>query len=75
MHKIDRLELLANVSELGREARSLLAEAASPRHSARLQRIIVILGYMREHLEMVSAPLKSGDARHLLCETDRETGL
>jgi len=63
MHNIDTLELLANVSELGREATSLLTEAAMAPHKARLQRIIVILDYMREHLEMVSAPLQRGDAK------------
>ena len=56
MHNIDRLELLANVGEIGKEANSLLKEAAIAPYSARLRRILVILHYMHEHLEMVSPP-------------------
>ena len=54
MHNIDRLELLDNVRELGAEAKSLLSDASLARHRPRLTRIMLILSYMREHLEMVS---------------------
>jgi hypothetical protein len=73
MHRIDKLELLANLCEAGREADDLLAEPALAPHSARLRRIIAILGYMREHLEMVNAPLHSADRLEPL-QVDRQQG-
>ena len=54
MHKIDRVELLANVGEIGKEASALLEEAAMAPYRPRLRRMLVLLRYMREHLEMVS---------------------
>lgn len=54
MNRIDELELLANVSAARREAKLLLAETSPGPHSARLRRIIGILAYMREHLEMLT---------------------
>lgn len=63
IHKIDRLELLANISELGREAHALIEDTTVAAHSAKLRRMIVILAYMREHLEMVGCPVNGADAR------------
>jgi len=54
MNPIDELELLSNVFAARREAKALLAETTVAGHSARLRRIVVILGYMREHLEMLT---------------------
>lgn len=59
MNQIDKLELLANVSALRREAKALLADSTGAEHAARLRRILMILGYMREHLEMVALPARS----------------
>jgi hypothetical protein len=55
MNPIDELELLSNVFAVRREAKALLAETMVAGHSVRLRRIMVILGYMREHLEMLTA--------------------
>lgn len=74
MHKVDRLELLANVWELVREANCLLAEATMTPHTARLRRIIMILRYMREHLEMVNYVGQPGDARPRQSEPDCKAG-
>lgn len=66
MNQIDKLELLANVSALRREAKELLADSAGAGHAARLRRILLILSYMREHLEMVAmGPRDEGSARGL----------
>jgi hypothetical protein len=54
MHRIDRLEPLETLSQIRQETKSLLGEIAAERHSLSLRRIIVLLGYMAEHLEMVS---------------------
>jgi len=74
MHKIDRGELLANVWELRREATSLLAEATMAPHTASLRRIIAILGYMREHLEMVNGAAVQRDSCPRKREQDRQAG-
>ena len=55
MNPIDERELLSNVSTARREAKLLLAESTVAAQSAGLRRIIGILGYMREHLEMLTA--------------------
>lgn len=62
MNQIDKLELLSNVSALRREAKALLADSAGAAHAGRLRRILIILGYMREHLEMVAMPAGSDGA-------------
>jgi len=53
MHRIDKVELLGTLTEARREAKLMLAELAGAHAAARLRRIIVLLGYMAEHLEMV----------------------
>lgn len=63
MNRIDKLELLANVSALRREAKALLADSTGAGHAARLRRILMILVYMREHLEMVADPSREGAAK------------
>ena len=45
------------------ETKSLLAETAGERYSIRLRRIIVLLGYMAEHLEMLSGPEQTNAPR------------
>lgn len=62
VNRIDKLELLSNVSALRREAKALLADSTGAAHAARLRRILIILGYMREHLEMVATPLEGDGA-------------
>jgi hypothetical protein len=56
MNHIDKLELLSNLSSIRREAKALLADPTGAGHAARLRRILMILSYMREHLEMVAMP-------------------
>lgn len=56
MHRIDKLELLETLSQIRQETSSLLGEIAAERPSPSLRRIIVLLGYMAEHLEMVGGP-------------------
>ena len=56
MNHIDKLELLSNLSSIRREAKALLADPTGAGHAARLRRILMILAYMREHLEMVAVP-------------------
>jgi hypothetical protein len=59
MHCIDRLELLETLAELRREVRVLMREPAAGDRLMRLRRIIFLLGYMAEHLEMLSGPAVS----------------
>ena len=54
MHPLDRDEFLANLGELGRQAKGLLADPALIAHWGTLQRIVALLAYMREHFEMVN---------------------
>lgn len=54
MHPLDRDEFLANLGELGRQAKGLLADPALVAHCGTLHRIVALLAYMREHLEMVN---------------------
>ena len=63
MNRIDKLELLSNVSALRREAKALLADSSGAGHAARLRRILVILAYMREHLEMVAVSSPKSDRK------------
>jgi hypothetical protein len=56
MHRIDRSELLDTVDQVRREANALLVAAPnSDEVLCRLQRMVVLLSYMTEHLEMVDA--------------------
>lgn len=56
MHRIDRLELLNTLAEARREAKLVLGELQRTQAGVRLRRIVVLLGYMAEHLEMVGGP-------------------
>jgi len=59
MHRIDKAELLSTLTEVRRETRLALGELAPGAANLRLHRIMVLLGYMAEHLEMVgSSPLR-----------------
>ena len=58
MNQIDKTELLSNISSIRREAEALLGDADGPGGGARLRRILMILSYMREHLEMVAMARK-----------------
>jgi hypothetical protein len=56
MHCVDRTELLDTVHQVRREATALLAATGSPDEDLRrLRRMVVLLSYMTEHLEMVEA--------------------
>lgn len=56
MHCIDRTELLETVDQVRREATALLAAPPnSDEVLPRLQRMVVLLSYMTELLEMVDA--------------------
>lgn len=62
MHWIDRIELYHTLTQIREEARSLVQDVAHERRLLGLRRIVALLNYMREHLEMVGA------------EADREPG-
>src|SRR2546423_13680977 len=53
MHRIDKLELLETLSKVRQETKALLVETAADGDTLRLRRIILLLGYMAEHLEML----------------------
>jgi hypothetical protein len=57
MHHVDRLELLQTAAQLTREAGLLVADPGAPDRLMRLRRIVFLLGYMSEHLEMLAKPL------------------
>ena len=62
MHWIDRIELDHTLSQIREEARSLAQGVAHERRLLGLRRIVALLNYMMEHLEMVGV------------EADREPG-
>ena len=62
MHWIDHIELDSTLSQIREEARSLAEDVAYERRLLGLRRIVGLLNYMLEHLEMVGA------------EADREPG-
>lgn len=72
MHRIDKAELLNTLTQVRREARLALGEIQPGTANLRLHRILVLLGYMAEHLEMVGAPARrrAAGARHL----DKQNG-
>lgn len=53
MHQIDQLELSNTILKIRAEAKLLLASTASEDRSPRLRRILALLGYLTEHLEMI----------------------
>jgi hypothetical protein len=53
MHREDKRELLATATQIERQARRLLAGDHTAPEMARLQKIVVLARYMREHLEML----------------------
>jgi len=55
MHWIDHIELDHTLSQIREEARSLAQDVAHERRLLGLRRIVGLLNYMREHLEMVGA--------------------
>jgi len=55
MHWIDRIELDHTLTQIREEARSLAQDVAHERRLLGLRRIVALLNYMREHLEMVGA--------------------
>jgi hypothetical protein len=64
MHREDKAELLATAAQIERHAQQILTGSVSAPESVKLQRIIVLARYMREHLEMLRdsshAPLLVG---------------
>jgi hypothetical protein len=62
MHWIDHIELHHTLSQIREEARSLAQGVADERRLLGLRRIVGLLNYMMEHLEMVGV------------EVDREPG-
>jgi hypothetical protein len=56
MHRIDRLELLATLAEIRREAGLVLNATTHGERLASLRRISFLLVYMGEHVEMLGAP-------------------
>ena len=62
MHWIDHIELDNTLSQIREEARSLAQDVEDERRLLGLRRIVALLNYMTEHLEMVGA------------EADREPG-
>ncbi len=67
MHRIDKAELLNTLTEARREARVALSELQPGAANLRLHRILMLLDYMAEHLEMVGgAPRRAAaGARYL----------
>lgn len=53
MHWIDHIELHNTLSQIREEARSLAQGVAHERRLLGLRRIVALLNYMMEHLEMV----------------------
>ena len=53
MHWIDHIELDHTLSQIREEARSLAQDVAHERRLLGLRRIVALLNYMMEHLEMV----------------------
>ncbi len=53
MHREDKAELLATAAQIERHAQQMLAGSLSASYAVKLQRIIVLTRYMREHLEML----------------------
>lgn len=53
MHRVDQLELLETILRICEEARALSGETAPARRSLAQRRIVGLLRYMAEHLEMV----------------------
>src|SRR5882762_2411424 len=53
MHREDKAELLATAAQIERHAEQMLTGSLSASETVKLQRIIVLARYMREHLEML----------------------
>ena len=53
MHREDKAELLATAAQIERQAEQMLTGSVSASETVKLQRIIVLARYMREHLEML----------------------
>ena len=53
MHREDKAELLATAAQIERHAEQMLTGSVSASETVKLQRIIVLARYMREHLEML----------------------
>jgi len=53
MHREDKAELLATAAQIERHAEQMLTASVSASETVKLQRIIVLARYMREHLEML----------------------
>lgn len=62
MHSIDHIELHNTLSQIREEARSLAQGVADEHRLLGLRRILALLNYMVEHLEMIGV------------EADREPG-
>jgi hypothetical protein len=60
MHRIDQLELLETILRIREEARALSGETAPARRSLAQRRIVALLRYMAEHLEMVAGEPRRG---------------
>lgn len=66
MHRIDQLELCETLIQIREEAKSLVGEIADERRLLGLRRIVALLSYMVEHLELVDGePQASRAARNL----------
>jgi hypothetical protein len=66
MHWIDQIELCETLFQIREEAKSLVGEIADERRLLGLRRIVALLGYMVEHLEMVDGePQPSRASRNL----------
>jgi hypothetical protein len=59
MHRIDQLELLETARRIREEIGALLSETAPERRSLALRRVVALLRYMAEHLEMVGSESRS----------------
>ena len=55
MHRVDQLELLETMLRIREETRTLLGETTPERRSLALRRVVGLLRYMAEHLEMVGS--------------------
>jgi len=66
MHWIDQIELCETLFQIREEAKSLVGEIADERRLLGLRRIVGLLGYMVEHLEMMGGePQPSRASRDL----------
>jgi hypothetical protein len=62
MHPDDQGELLATAANIEQQARQMLAADRSASERARLQRIVLLVQYMKEHLEMLREPGEPAEA-------------